>query len=99
MKCDDKFLGRVWNNLAVCYTRIFQFGKAMDAFEKAFLRLKQEKILESISENLESERISQNEGLRALSSYDGDGFRREANQMIRELKKMPGLVKKYEKEG
>ena len=59
---------------------------------------KLEKILESISENLESERISQNEGLRALSSYDGDGFRREANQMIRELKKMPGLVKKYEKE-
>ena len=48
MKCDDKFLGRVWNNLAVCYTRIFQFGKAMDAFEKAFLRLKQEKILESM---------------------------------------------------
>ena len=45
IKCDDKFLGRVWNNLAVCYTRIFQFGKAMDAFEKAFLRLKQEKIL------------------------------------------------------
>ena len=59
---------------------------------------KLEKILESISENLESERISQNEGLRALSAYDGDGFRREANQMIRELKKMPGLVKKYEKE-
>lgn len=59
---------------------------------------KLEKILESISENLESERISQNEGLRALSSYDGDGFRREANQMIRELKKMPGLVEKYEKE-
>lgn len=59
---------------------------------------KLEKILESISENLASERISQNEGLRALSSYDGAGFRREANQMIRELKKMPGLVEKYEKE-
>lgn len=59
---------------------------------------KLEKILESISENLESEKNSQNEGLRALSSYDGDGFRRAANQMIRELKKMPGLVEKYEKE-
>ena len=59
---------------------------------------KLERHLESISENLESQRKSREEGLEAISSYDGDGFRRAAKQMIRELKKMPGLVAKYEKE-
>lgn len=57
-----------------------------------------EKILESISENLENERTDRENGLRAVSSYDGDGFRRAAKQMISDLKKLPGLVEKYEKE-
>lgn len=47
-KMNEKFVGQVWNNLAVCCTRIFQFGRAMDAFEKAFVRLKQEKVLKSM---------------------------------------------------
>lgn len=59
---------------------------------------KLEKILESISKNLEDEKKDQENGLRALSSYDGEGFRRAAKQMIRDLKKMPGLVENYEKE-
>lgn len=59
---------------------------------------KLEKILESISENLENEKKAREDGLGAVSSYDGDGFRRAAKQMISDLKKMPGLVEKYEKE-
>lgn len=59
---------------------------------------KLERVLESISENLDRQRNDRQQGLSALSSYDGAGFRRAAEQMIRELKKMPGLVKQYEKE-
>lgn len=59
---------------------------------------KLERVLESISENLERQRNERQQGLNALSSYDGGGFRRAAEQMIGELKKMPGLVKQYEKE-
>lgn len=35
---DDRFLGSVWNNLASCYARMFQFQKAYDAYERAYLR-------------------------------------------------------------
>ena len=59
---------------------------------------KLERVLESISENLDHQRNDRQQGLNALSSYDGAGFRRAAEQMIGELKKMPGLVKQYEKE-
>ena len=33
---DSQLEGRVWNNLGACYARIFQFQKAMDAFDKAY---------------------------------------------------------------
>ena len=59
---------------------------------------KLERVLESISENLDYQRNDRQQGLNALSSYDGAGFRRAAEQMIGELKKMPQLVKHYEKE-
>ena len=59
---------------------------------------KLERVLESISENLNRQRNERQQGLNALSSYDGAGFRRAAEQMIGALKKMPGLVKQYEKE-
>lgn len=59
---------------------------------------KLERVLESISENLNRQRNERQQGLNALSFYDGAGFRRAAEQMIGALKKMPGLVKQYEKE-
>lgn len=47
-KKDDLFIGKVWNNLGACYARIFQFQKAMDAYEKAYTRKKDLKILEKM---------------------------------------------------
>lgn len=47
-KTDEQFVGRVWNNLGACYARIFQFHKAMDAFEMAYGKLKDGKILEKM---------------------------------------------------
>lgn len=45
-RADDQFLSRVWNNLAACYARVFQFGKAMEAYDKAYEKRKDLIILE-----------------------------------------------------
>ncbi len=47
-KADESFLGKVWNNLGSCYARIFQFRKAADAYERAYVRLKDLSVLERI---------------------------------------------------
>ena len=57
-----------------------------------------ERVLEDISGNLDRQRTFREQGLNSLSSYDGAGFRREAERMIGELRKIPGLVRQYEKE-
>lgn len=59
---------------------------------------KLERVLEDISGNLDRQRTFREQGLSSLSSYDGAGFRRAAERMIGELKKIPGLVRQYEKE-
>lgn len=59
---------------------------------------KLERVLEDISGNLDRQRTFREQGLNSLSSYDGAGFRREAERMIGELRKIPGLVRHYEKE-
>ncbi len=43
---DDKFLGRVWNNLGSCYARMFQMDKAYEAYEKAFSGTGSQEVLE-----------------------------------------------------
>lgn len=57
-----------------------------------------ERVLEDISGNLDRQRTFREQGLNSLSSYDGAGFRWEAERMIGELRKIPGLVRQYEKE-
>ena len=57
--------------------------------------LKLEKSLEAISENLEEQQKLKNSGMSALNSYDGSGFRRAAEKMIRKLEQIPGLVRSY----
>ncbi len=47
-KADDAFLGKVWNNLGACYARIFQFDKALVAYDKAYGKLKDVSVLERI---------------------------------------------------
>lgn len=39
-RADDQFVSRVLNNLGACYARIFQFRKAMDAYDKAYEKKK-----------------------------------------------------------
>jgi len=47
-KTDDQFTGRIWNNLGACYARVFQFDKAMEAYEQAYGKLKDARILEKM---------------------------------------------------
>lgn len=66
-------------------------GHAKDA-------LKLEKALEAISESLGKQESKKQEGMSRLRGYDGSGFRKKAEELIRELKRMPGLVDRYEKQ-
>lgn len=45
-RADDQFVGRVLNNLGACYARIFQFRKAMEAYDKAYEKRKDMATLE-----------------------------------------------------
>lgn len=47
-RADDAFLGRIYNNLGACYARIFQFDKALAAYDKAYGKLKDVAVLERI---------------------------------------------------
>lgn len=59
--------------------------------------LQLEKSLEAISESLNKQKELQQAGLRELRQYDGPGFRREAQKLVRELERIPGLVDTYAK--
>lgn len=63
---------------------------------KEALRL--EKALEAISGSLAKQEQWKREGLSELRAYDGPGFRRKAERLIQELKRMPGLVETYRKQ-
>lgn len=60
--------------------------------------LKLEKALEAISESLQKQEQLKQEGLSELRSYDGPGFRKKAEKLIKEWKRMPGLVETYRKQ-
>lgn len=59
--------------------------------------LKLEKSLEDISKSLELQEEKKKEGLSRLRAYDGSGFCRTAEKLIRETERMPGLVETYRK--
>lgn len=60
--------------------------------------LKLEKSLEAISESQNRQEQRKAEGLARLGSYDGVGFRKTAENLIRELERMPGLVAEYRRQ-
>lgn len=60
--------------------------------------LKLEKALEAISESQKKQMEKKQKCLSCLKNYNGFGFQRAAKELIRELKRMPGLVKEYEKQ-
>lgn len=83
---------QLWDNTreaaAVKHTAENYRGHAGDA-------LKLEKSLEAISESQDRQEQKKAEGLSRLRAYDGAGFRRTAEALIRELERMPGLVAEY----
>lgn len=60
--------------------------------------LKLEKSLEAISGSQSRQEQKRSEGLARLEAYDGAGFRRTAEGLIRDLEKMPGLVEEYRRQ-
>lgn len=60
--------------------------------------LRLEKALETINSSLQKQEQLKREGMSELQAYDGAGFRRKAEQLIRELRRMPGLVETYRKQ-
>lgn len=94
MDFDEKTVEGLWDSAkeaeAVTDVASVYRGHAKEA-------LKLEKSLEDISDSLDKQQKLKSEGLADLESYDGPGFRRTAASLIRELERMPGLVKKYQK--
>ena len=95
MDFDADTINGLWDNAkeadAVKNVAEVYRGHAKDA-------LKLEKALEAVNESLKKQESKKQEGLSRLYSYDGPGFRRQAEELIRELKRMPGLVDKYQKQ-
>lgn len=60
--------------------------------------VKLEKALERIQEALSGQKEHWERGREALDCLDGGEFIRECRQVIKELKKLPGLVEKYERQ-
>ena len=60
--------------------------------------LKLEKALEAITASQQKQLEKRQEGLSRLSDFDGPGFRHVAGELVRELRRMPGLVASYEKQ-
>ncbi|MEY8339437.1 DUF5702 domain-containing protein [Lachnospiraceae bacterium 62-35] len=56
-----------------------------------------EEALENLNNCLERQKKKKGEGIAALNACDGGRFQRAAGELIQELDKVPGLVKKYEK--
>ncbi len=59
--------------------------------------VKLEKALEKIHQCLASQKENWSQGAAALDHLDGTGFIRQAKEVIRDMKKLPGLVAAYEK--
>lgn len=47
-RMDQRFQGRIWNNLGACYARVFQLGKAMEAYGQAYEKTGDQVILKHI---------------------------------------------------
>ncbi len=91
---DEKTAAGLWNGAreaaAVKDVAGIYRGHAAEA-------LKLERALEQVSESLERQRERKQESVSRLRRYDGPGFRRKAQEWIRELERMPGLVEQYRK--
>lgn len=60
--------------------------------------MKLERALEAISASIEKQKSWYQKGMADLQRYDGAGYRQKAKELIKELKRMPGLVEAYRKQ-
>lgn len=95
MDFDAETVGGLWKGIREAEA-VRDVAENYRGHAKEALRL--EKALEAISSSLKKQEQLKQEGLSELRSYDGAGFRRKAEQLIRELKRMPGLVGTYRKQ-
>lgn len=86
-------------NLLQDYGREAEAVKEIAAAYRGHAReaLKLERALEAISANLAAQGEQKEQGLAKLRAYDGAGFGRTGEKLVRELEKVPGLVKSYGK--
>lgn len=75
--------------------QVSDLARSMEIQTKEALKL--ERSLEEIGECLAEQREIQKEAAKKLNRENGSGFCREGNRLIKELKKVPKLVEKYEK--
>ncbi|MDD3253401.1 MAG: DUF5702 domain-containing protein [Lachnospiraceae bacterium] len=94
MDFDEKTAESLWDTAKEA-TAVKEVAGTYRAHAKEALKL--EKSLEKISESLAEQLRRKQAGLSELHDYDGPGFRRSAQSLIRELERIPGLVQTYQK--
>lgn len=91
----EKTVEELWDNAREAEA-VQAIGSRYRGHAKEALKL--EKALEAISESQRRQEEKKQAGLRCLGNYDGPGFRHVAKELIRELRRMPGLVAEYERQ-
>lgn len=94
MDFDEKTVDGLWDTAREA-AAVKEVATAYRGHAKEALKL--EKSLEDISDSLGRQQERKQEGLSDLENYDGSRFRRTAQTLIKELERMPGLVKIYQK--
>lgn len=77
-------------------SQVSELTRSMEIQTKDAWKL--EKALENLGECLNEQKIHRDTAAELLGEENGSGFDREADRLIRTLKKVPGLVEKYEKQ-
>ncbi|MDO4328332.1 MAG: DUF5702 domain-containing protein [Lachnospiraceae bacterium] len=77
-------------------SQVSELTRSMEIQTKDAWKL--ERTLEDLGSCLEEQKAHQDTAARLLDQEDGSGFCREGDRLIRKLKKVPGLVEKYEKQ-
>lgn len=92
---EEKTVEELWDNAREAEA-VQAIGTRYRQHAKEALKL--EKALEAISESLKRQEEKKQAGLQQLSGYNGPGFRHVAGELVRELRRMPGLVAEYERQ-
>lgn len=100
---DDKFRGRIWNNLGSACARMFQLEKALEAYEKAYLRMTDPQILGQIYQLTQIDnRLKPGDRLSALMTEElkraWDERRKAAREAAAEAEPVKALETLFQKD-